>query len=128
METLLKGLYRRVARSYRRHGWRHVLGEAISRPLARLRRAPQSSPPRQPNGPDFDRQFHVDTAEGLGEANELGAIDSPAWNHGCLYQPAREDDFQEAMAALAIRHEEFTFIDLGSGKGKTLLMAAGWPF
>jgi SAM-dependent methyltransferase len=32
------------------------------------------------------------------------------------------------MAALPIRHEEFTFIDFGSGKGKVLLLASELPF
>jgi len=32
------------------------------------------------------------------------------------------------MAALSIRHEEFTFIDFGSGKGKVLLLASELPF
>jgi hypothetical protein len=32
------------------------------------------------------------------------------------------------MAALPIDFREFTFIDLGSGKGRTLLMASEYPF
>jgi len=36
--------------------------------------------------------------------------------------------FWPIMEALPIRFEEFTFIDLGSGKGRALLMAAEYPF
>lgn len=32
------------------------------------------------------------------------------------------------MASLVIRHEDFVFVDVGSGKGKVLLMAAEYPF
>jgi SAM-dependent methyltransferase len=32
------------------------------------------------------------------------------------------------MASLAIEFEPFTFVDLGSGKGRTLLMASEYPF
>ncbi len=32
------------------------------------------------------------------------------------------------MAALPIDFREFTFIDIGSGKGRTLLMASDYPF
>ncbi len=32
------------------------------------------------------------------------------------------------MASLPIEFEQFTFIDLGSGKGRTLLMASEYPF
>ena len=38
------------------------------------------------------------------------------------------EEFTRAMAMLPIRHEEFTFIDLGSGKGRALLLAAKFPF
>jgi SAM-dependent methyltransferase len=36
--------------------------------------------------------------------------------------------FEEIMQALPIQFSDFTFIDLGSGKGRTLLMAADYPF
>ena len=32
------------------------------------------------------------------------------------------------MALLNIDHRDFTFIDLGSGKGRALMLAAGYPF
>src|SRR5260370_9926823 len=32
------------------------------------------------------------------------------------------------MASLPIEFDKFTFVDLGSGKGRTLLMAAEYPF
>lgn len=128
MANVLTGFYRRVARSWYRNGWRHVLGTAVSLPLLRLRQGTAPAGAQQAKGGDFDRRFNVDTADGLGQVNELRAIDSPAWNHGFLYEPTREDHFHDAMTALPARHEEFTFIDLGSGKGKALLMASDWPF
>lgn len=36
--------------------------------------------------------------------------------------------FDEIMRALPIRFQDFTFIDLGSGKGRVLLMASEFPF
>jgi SAM-dependent methyltransferase len=33
-----------------------------------------------------------------------------------------------ALAALPIKHEEFTFVDIGCGKGRALFIAAEFPF
>jgi len=46
-----------------------------------------------------------------------------------LYQPTVESEFAEIMQILAaVDFEKFTFIDLGSGKGRALLLAAEYPF
>lgn len=46
-----------------------------------------------------------------------------------LYQPTVEGEFDEIMQQLAtVDFEGFTFIDLGSGKGRALLLAAQYPF
>jgi hypothetical protein len=36
--------------------------------------------------------------------------------------------FAQIMQALPINFSQFTFVDLGSGKGRVLLMASGYPF
>jgi SAM-dependent methyltransferase len=46
-----------------------------------------------------------------------------------LYQPTVEEEFSAIMQHLAVVDlEAFTFIDLGSGKGRALLLAAMYPF
>ena len=46
-----------------------------------------------------------------------------------LYQPTVPDEFSEIMQYLAtVDFTEYTFIDLGSGKGRALLLAAMYPF
>ena len=46
-----------------------------------------------------------------------------------LYQPTVPDEFSEIMQYLAVvDFTKFTFIDLGSGKGRALLLAAMYPF
>jgi SAM-dependent methyltransferase len=46
-----------------------------------------------------------------------------------LYQPTVEEEFAEIMRHLAVIDlDTFTFIDLGSGKGRALLLAAMYPF
>jgi predicted RNA methylase len=46
-----------------------------------------------------------------------------------LYQPTVPDEFSEILQHLArVDFTPFTFIDLGSGKGRALLLAAQYPF
>ena len=47
---------------------------------------------------------------------------------GAPYQPTEPSAFRKMLAAVGIDYREFTFLDLGSGKGRTLLMASEFPF
>lgn len=44
------------------------------------------------------------------------------------YQPIEAEQFHEMMNSLAIDYARFTFIDLGSGKGRALLLASNYEF
>jgi hypothetical protein len=76
---------------------------------------------------DYDWDHRVNTTSG-----------AVAWRDRLLgmfhseYQPTEPGAFHEMLDALQrlaeIDFREFTFIDLGSGKGRTLLMASGYPF
>lgn len=72
---------------------------------------------------DYDWEQRVDTTSGTvgWRIRLLGIFHSP-------YQPTDPALFREMMAALPIDFREFTFIDIGSGKGRTLLMASEYPF
>jgi len=76
---------------------------------------------------EYDWDFRVDTTGAtVGWRDRLlGHFHSP-------YQPTEPALFHEMLASLAssakIDFREFTFIDVGSGKGRALLMAADYPF
>lgn len=76
---------------------------------------------------DYDWDHRVNTTSGaVGWRDRLlGVFNSP-------YQPTEAPLFHEMIDALSkltnINFSEFTFVDLGSGKGRTLLMAADYPF
>jgi hypothetical protein len=72
---------------------------------------------------EYDWEHRVNTTSGTvgWQARLLGLFHSP-------YQPTDPALFQEMMASLPIAFEQFTFVDLGSGKGRTLLMASEYPF
>jgi hypothetical protein len=47
---------------------------------------------------------------------------------GAPYQPTDPTEFREMIDSAAINFTQFTFVDIGSGKGRTLLMASEFPF
>jgi SAM-dependent methyltransferase len=71
---------------------------------------------------EYDWEHRVDTTSARlsWRLRLLGLLNSP-------YQPIPADEFREIMSALAIDLSQFTFIDVGSGKGRALLLAAEYP-
>jgi hypothetical protein len=55
-------------------------------------------------------------------------IDSPNVAEGVQYEPVSELYFRRMLGALRIPPDTYVFVDLGSGKGRALVMAAEWPF
>ena len=76
---------------------------------------------------EFDRRFHLDTCKDL-DVNWIAAIDSENWKFGYGYAPVPLSGVSETVPQLAIRYQDFTFIDFGSGKGRSLFLAAEFPF
>lgn len=72
---------------------------------------------------DYDWEQRVNTTAGaIGwQTRLLGVFHSP-------YQPTEPALFRDMMTTLPIDFREFTFIDIGSGKGRALLLAAQYPF
>jgi SAM-dependent methyltransferase len=76
---------------------------------------------------DYDWDYRVNTTSG-----------AVAWRDRLLgmfhsaYQPTEPAAFHEMLDALRqntnLDFRDFTFLDLGSGKGRTLLMASDYPF
>src|ERR1700683_1463704 len=74
---------------------------------------------------DWDHRVNT-TSAAVGWRNRLlGLFHSP-------YQPTEPDLFREMLETFSQQScfdfRDFTFIDLGSGKGRTLLMASDYPF
>ena len=76
---------------------------------------------------EYDWDHRVNTTSGAVSWRDrlLGVFHSP-------YQPTEPELFHEMLDALREQagtdFSDFVFIDLGSGKGRTLLMAADYPF
>jgi SAM-dependent methyltransferase len=73
---------------------------------------------------DFDWDHRVDTTwSNLALRTRIRELLA-----GRGYQPTDPLTFHQVMAQLPIDFSAFTFVDLGSGKGRALLMAADYPF
>ena len=74
---------------------------------------------------DFDRVHGVDTAT-------LPLTDSgmpPDWMPEAVrYEPANVGVLRHLFDSLPFRHEEYQLVDVGCGKGRTLLVGAKYPF
>lgn len=74
----------------------------------------------------FDKQSGVDTSGRIGQY-ELGVHTASVACAG-EYRPTPVDAFLRILAGLEIDYPEWTFVDLGSGKGRALLLASQFPF
>ena len=70
---------------------------------------------------DWDHDVNTTSATVSWRDRLLGVFHS-------AYQPTDPVIFHEMLAAVPVDVSGFTFIDLGSGKGRTLLMASEYPF
>ena len=107
-----------LMKDVRRHGLRTLIDRyapAMRREFNRKRAAAAA----------FDEQGY-DTA-GVAEPKEMTLVGEarPENNH---YDATPSYDVEEALDKVGIGPEGVTFIDIGSGKGRVLLMAAARPF
>jgi hypothetical protein len=72
---------------------------------------------------DYDWDHRVDTTSATVTWTDRlrGLFHSP-------YQPTEPALFREMVLSLQVDFSQSTFIDIGSGKGRTLLMASDFPF
>jgi SAM-dependent methyltransferase len=71
----------------------------------------------------YDWDYRVDTTSAnVGwRARLIGLLNSS-------YQPIEAEIFREIISAFTIAFAQYTFIDIGSGKGRALLLASEFPF
>lgn len=74
----------------------------------------------------FDLPFGTDTSDIV--PLESLAIASEHKANGVSYEPTPTELIHLALRALPINHEEYSFVDFGSGKGRVLIAASQYPF
>ena len=77
-------------------------------------------------GEEFDAQYEIDTERIV----SVGTMDikNKNWKYSKRYQPIPVSNFNKLLEPLKINFSEFVFIDVGSGKGRALLLASHFPF
>ena len=109
---------KRGQRAVRLYGIRGTAHQGLIK-LASLRKGRQHPDP-------FDAQHGTDTEttvrlEGL-------QIEGDNVSLGHRYQASNSEEVRRSLRALPIAYEDFTFVDVGSGKGRVLLLAAEFNF
>jgi SAM-dependent methyltransferase len=115
---------RRLASAWRRHSAGEFFRLALRNIAVWLRETIRPSPPAPPD--PFDALYGTDTAT-IREVGSLD-IDSPQVRFAVRYQPSPPALVKSAIDGLGIDPADYCFIDYGSGKGRVLLLAAGYPF
>ena len=111
----------RINRAIRRYG---VFG-ALRQAVHRVRRVPALRRSARLEA-EFDRRYGVDTSGIVHLATH--AVTGKSRSFAVSYQGISPGRFREVVGALPIAYEQFTFVDLGSGKGRALVLAAELPF
>jgi SAM-dependent methyltransferase len=134
-------LLRQVVRTVETDGFRAAIAYVAGRVVGTIRNhgfggtlrrqpeAPATEVPDEPTPPEthpFDLRYGTDTSGCL-----PGAVLPPTSLSALLiagYIGISPSALIQAIAALPIQHQRFTFVDLGCGKGRALLVAAQFPF
>jgi SAM-dependent methyltransferase len=116
LTTAFKNLARMTVRPFHERGVRQALRSGARTFFAS----------RQERDEAFDARHGTDTGRSV-TFDDLVAPDEDAqalWH----YAPTLVAPFRRAMDALPIDKDKLVFVDLGSGKGRTLLLASEYPF
>lgn len=94
--------------------------------LRRILEIPKRGLPRLPNysADEFDLKHGVDTAAVV----QIVATSSPNARYGHRYETSPEALIRWCVEQCPTPYEETTFLDYGAGKGRALIVAAGYPF
>ena len=110
-----------------------MLGRMLRRPLhtarlvaKRLMEIPSKGLPdlRRRAADDFDETYGVETAKFV----QIVPTDSPNSIHGSRYSPASESSVRWSIENCDLPIGETTFVDVGSGKGRVLIVASSYSF
>lgn len=123
--TSLAILVRKLRLLIRREGW----AGAVRAGFRKYRYLSEFTPARRRakrRATEFDLLHEVTTSHII-DLSEV-RVEGPSAPFGFRHQPSPPERFTEIIGSLPIRFEDFAFVDLGSGLGRALLLAAQFPF
>lgn len=82
--------------------------------------------PKKLDADSFDKKYGTDTAQII----SVGALDIPdqQLEHSNRYEAVVPEAFNAILDDLPVVHANYVFVDIGSGKGRALLLASRLPF
>ena len=128
MISVLTRNYRMIQKSLAMRGVVKTISYAATWPLV-VYKERRSLVERNAIQSDFDGRHGTDTGGFIPLSSFT--IDNPNWVHGVRYAPTSPQGFGASLSLLdlsADRYPDFTFVDVGSGKGATLLYAGDLGF
>lgn len=120
--------FRMLRKSLAIRGLLNTILYAVRWPLI-IRKEQKDMLERQTIQAQFDEHHGTDTAGFIPLSSFK--IRSPVWVHGVRYAPTSPQRFEASLMSLGLDRtsfNQFTFVDVGSGKGATLLYAAELGF
>lgn len=131
MKDLINKIRRRINKSVLKYGVVVTIGRCLIWPLMYISwKFIEWSPFERrlrKEGEDFDQLHGVDTTRKRG-AEWAADIDSENWAEGTGYEATPPNTVRRSVQLLQIDYEKYVFIDLGSGKGRVMLVASEFPF
>jgi hypothetical protein len=132
MPRLLRTVLPRIRRSLAERGLLCTVLRAPILPLHLVREHRNASELAAHAGrSDFDLRYGVETDGDVGgDRTFLSDLEIPSanWIYGKDYSAIAPDRFFGVLSSFRLNWEEFAFVDLGSGKGRALLLATEFPF
>jgi hypothetical protein len=121
-------VYRKLRRSLAARGWAGTVSHAVRVALRLASPATRrAEAQRRARDDAFDRQYGVDTGDAVGV--RLPELTGDSQMFAVAYEPVSSGvDFAELLREFSIPYESSVFIDLGSGKGRAVLLASLVPF
>jgi hypothetical protein len=119
----VNGLRREAVRKLRQVGFWGTVRHSVAKMIRLGRHTLWGSPVVADR---FDSLYGTDTGGLLG----VGYLDIPEdrMEHAVQYGAISDEEFTRVIEELPIACEDLTFVDLGSGKGRALLLASLFPF
>ena len=126
----VKRLVKTVERTLKKRG---VIGSAVHLGTTVVTRvATRGVPPPPESALDVAEDLEFDERYGVSTGGEIPQteldVEEATWIHGSAYVPTSPVDFAKVLGDVGLAYEETTFIDLGCGKGRVLLMASALPW
>jgi predicted RNA methylase len=123
-------LFGRLSGSFARRGLVGTLRHAVARVIGYLRNqspaARRDRAEKRERDRAFDERFGVDTG-GIIDLSDLG-IDVEHRSVGSPYWASEPELFLELIRNVGVHYPAYTFVDIGCGKGRALLLASEFPF